>query len=125
MPIDPVQLSDLADEQATLDRLLASVPPNEWARSTPARGWTIADQVRHLAVSERAAALALAGRSDEVFGGTAGEPALRETEPAALLDAWRCARDATLAALGAARRPRPRDVGSRPHRARGRSPTPA
>jgi uncharacterized protein (TIGR03084 family) len=99
VPIDLLQLSDLADEQATLDRLLASVPAEEWARSTPAPGWTIADQVWHLAVSERAAALAVAGRSDEVFGGTAREPTRRETEPAALLDAWRRARDATLAAL--------------------------
>jgi uncharacterized protein (TIGR03084 family) len=97
--IDPLLLSDLADEQATLDRLLASVPADEWARSTPAPGWTIADQVRHLAVSERAAALAVAGRSDEVFGGTEGEPTLRETRPAALLDAWRRAREATRAAL--------------------------
>jgi uncharacterized protein (TIGR03084 family) len=50
-------------------------------------------------VSERAAALAVAGRSDEVFGGRATVPTRRETEPTALLDAWRCARDATLAAL--------------------------
>ena len=50
-------------------------------------------------MSERAAALAVAGRSDEVFGGAAREPTRRETEPAALLDAWRRARDATLAAL--------------------------
>jgi uncharacterized protein (TIGR03084 family) len=55
--------------------------------------------VGHLAASERAAALALAGRSDEVFGSRAREPTVREGEPAALLDAWRTARAATLAAF--------------------------
>ncbi len=99
MPIDPLLLTDLADEQASLDRLLTPLPAAEWVRCTPAPGWTIADQVGHLAVSERAAALALAGRSDEVFGGRAKEPTGREGEPAALLDAWRTARAATLAAF--------------------------
>jgi uncharacterized protein (TIGR03084 family) len=97
--IDPLLLTDLADEQASLDRLLAPLPAVEWVRSTPAPGWTIADQVRHLAVSERAAALAVAGRSGEVFGGRAAEVAVPEAEPVALLDAWRTARGATLAAL--------------------------
>ena len=97
MPIDPLLLTDLADEQASLDRLLASLPAAEWARCTPAPGWTIADQVGHLAVSEQAAALALAGRSNEVFGGRAKEPTVHAVEPAALLDAWRTARAATLA----------------------------
>jgi uncharacterized protein (TIGR03084 family) len=50
-------------------------------------------------VSERAAALALAGRSNEVFGGAAPQLTVPDTEPAALLDAWRAARAATLAAL--------------------------
>jgi uncharacterized protein (TIGR03084 family) len=97
--IDPLLLTDLADEQASLDRLLESLPRIEWARPTPAPGWAIADQVRHLAVSERAASLALAGRSNEVFGGAAREVSLLEDDPAALLDAWRTARTATLGAL--------------------------
>jgi uncharacterized protein (TIGR03084 family) len=50
-------------------------------------------------VSERAAALALAGRSNEVFGGRAKEPTVHAVEPAALLDAWRTSRAATLAAF--------------------------
>jgi uncharacterized protein (TIGR03084 family) len=99
--IDPLLLTDLADEQAALDQLLASLPAADWDRSTPAAGWSIADQVEHLAASERAAALALAGRSDEVFGGRAKEPARRAREPAALLDEWRTARAATRAALAA------------------------
>jgi uncharacterized protein (TIGR03084 family) len=97
--IDPLVLTDLADEQASLDRLLAPLPAVDWVRSTPAPGWSIADQVWHLAVSERAAALAVAGRSNEVFGGPAPRLTMPDTEPAALLDAWRTARAATLAAL--------------------------
>jgi uncharacterized protein (TIGR03084 family) len=97
--IDPLLLTDLADEQASLDRLLESLPHVEWARSSPAPGWTIADQVRHLAVSEQAASLALAGRSNEVFSGAASELTVLEDDPAALLDAWRTARAATLDGL--------------------------
>jgi uncharacterized protein (TIGR03084 family) len=97
--IDSLLLTDLADEQTSLDQLLAALPANDWIRDTPAGGWTIADQVAHLAVSERAAALAVAGRSDEVFGSAARGPAVLEAEPSALLEAWRGARTATLAAL--------------------------
>ena len=97
--IDPLLLTDLADEQTSLDQLLASLPASDWTRDTPARGWTIADQVTHLAVSERAAALAVAGRSNEVFGGAMRERTVVDAQPSALLDAWRRARTATLAAL--------------------------
>jgi hypothetical protein len=48
LSIDPLLLADLADEQASLDQLLAPLPPDEWDRSTPAPGWTIAAQGRHL-----------------------------------------------------------------------------
>ena len=97
--IDPLLLTDLAAEQASLDALLASLGADDWERATPAPGWSIADQVRHLAVSERAAALAMAGRSAELFGGRVRELTLIEAEPAALLDAWRHARAAALAAF--------------------------
>jgi len=59
----------------------------------------VRDQVRHLAVSERAAGLALAGRADEVFGPDATPSATPGDDPAELLGAWRNARRATLAAL--------------------------
>ena len=60
--IDPLLLADLADEQASLDRLLAPTPCRSSGFDPPRlRGWTIADQVWHLAVSERAAALAGGG----------------------------------------------------------------
>jgi uncharacterized protein (TIGR03084 family) len=101
--IDPALLADLAAEQTSLDELLATLSAAEWERPTPAAGWTIADQVRHLAVSERAAGLAVAGRSEEVFG-EARRPAMSsesssESSSAALLEAWRAARTRTLTAL--------------------------
>jgi uncharacterized protein (TIGR03084 family) len=42
-------LDDLAAESAVLDALLAPLPAGGWRRPTPATGWTIADQVSHLA----------------------------------------------------------------------------
>ncbi len=53
--MDRTLLSDLAEEQAALDALLAGLSEGDWARPTPAEGWTIADTIRHLAVSEQAA----------------------------------------------------------------------
>jgi uncharacterized protein (TIGR03084 family) len=49
----PVSMNALADdlvaESAALRELLAELDAGSWARSTPAAGWTIADQVVHLA----------------------------------------------------------------------------
>jgi uncharacterized protein (TIGR03084 family) len=42
-------LDDLAAESAALDAVLDSLAPGDWPRPTPAEGWTIADQVSHLA----------------------------------------------------------------------------
>ncbi len=42
-------LADLAAESADLDRVLARLPAERWAKATPAAGWTVADQVAHLA----------------------------------------------------------------------------
>jgi uncharacterized protein (TIGR03084 family) len=101
--IDQSLLADLVAEQASLDRLLSSLPSAAWELLTPAEGWTVADQVRHLAASERAASLALARRSAEVFGPRArpAEESSRDPNPAALLEAWRTARAHTLTALTA------------------------
>ncbi|NMI00755.1 TIGR03084 family metal-binding protein [Pseudonocardia acidicola] len=40
---------DLAAESAALRALLAGLDEDDWRRDTPAAGWTIADQVSHLA----------------------------------------------------------------------------
>ena len=50
---------DLADEQASLDALVAGLDESRWRRDTPARGWTIADQIAHLAFFDGAAAQAI------------------------------------------------------------------
>jgi uncharacterized protein (TIGR03084 family) len=42
-------LDDLAAESAVVDALLAPLSAADWQRPTPAAGWTIADQVSHLA----------------------------------------------------------------------------
>ena len=45
----PALLADLADEQADLDALVASLEERRWDAPTPATGWTVRDQVGHLA----------------------------------------------------------------------------
>jgi uncharacterized protein (TIGR03084 family) len=51
-------LTDLADESAELDSLVAPLPAMDWARPTPAPGWTIAHQIAHLAWTDHVALLA-------------------------------------------------------------------
>ncbi|MGO2648907.1 MAG: maleylpyruvate isomerase N-terminal domain-containing protein, partial [Brevibacterium aurantiacum] len=41
--------ADLAEEQQSLRRVLASITEAEWSRPTPAKNWTIQDQIAHLA----------------------------------------------------------------------------
>jgi uncharacterized protein (TIGR03084 family) len=49
-------LSDLVAEEQHLDQFLQSLSGREWKRATPAAGWTIQDQVSHLAHVEDLAA---------------------------------------------------------------------
>lgn len=51
-------LDDFAGECADLERLVAPLPPREWARPTPADGWTIAHQIGHLAWTDDIATIA-------------------------------------------------------------------
>jgi uncharacterized protein (TIGR03084 family) len=55
----PVSMADLADdltaESAVLRELLAGLDEPGWRQDTPAAGWTIADQVSHLAHFDEAA----------------------------------------------------------------------
>jgi uncharacterized protein (TIGR03084 family) len=53
-------LADLADEGDTLDELLSTRPAEDWSRLTPAPGWTVAQQVGHLAWTDDIARLAAA-----------------------------------------------------------------
>src|SRR4051794_1208000 len=92
---------DLRAEHAVLDLLLSGLEPSHWARPTPALGWTITDQVRHLVTSERAATVALSGRGDELFRGEMTVGPVDDRAPKALLDAWRVAREETATRLAA------------------------
>lgn len=51
--------ADLASEQDSLDALAADLTPAAWRTPTPSPGWSVTDQVAHLAYFDRAAARAL------------------------------------------------------------------
>ncbi|MFC4030909.1 TIGR03084 family metal-binding protein [Streptomyces polygonati] len=52
-------LDDLRAEGDALDRLVAGLAPADWARPTPAEGWTVAHQIAHLAWTDHRALLAV------------------------------------------------------------------
>jgi enediyne biosynthesis protein E11 len=97
--IDPELLADLRAEHAVLDRLLSDLHASQWSTATPAAGWNVSDQIRHLATSERAATLALEGRGAEVFRGQTKLDPIEAEDPHALLEAWRRARERTVVLL--------------------------
>jgi uncharacterized protein (TIGR03084 family) len=104
-------LTDLADESADLDALVAPLPAADWARQTPAPGWTVAHQIAHLAWTDHVALLAatdldgfLASISDAAtdpagFVDRGAEEFL--APPAELLARWRDGRTALTKALAA------------------------
>ncbi|MFH9979811.1 TIGR03084 family metal-binding protein [Streptomyces sp. NPDC017179] len=58
--VDPALVfDDLWVEGDELDRLVAGLGSGEWGRPTPARGWSVAHQVAHLAWTDRSALLAV------------------------------------------------------------------
>jgi hypothetical protein len=52
-------LADLRDEGDELDALIGALPDYDWARQTPAEGWTVAHQVAHLAWTDDRALLSV------------------------------------------------------------------
>lgn len=56
-------LEDLAEETAVVDALVASLEASDWGLPTPAQGWSIHDQVSHLAYFDEQAVLAVASPS--------------------------------------------------------------
>ncbi|MGH2634136.1 MAG: maleylpyruvate isomerase N-terminal domain-containing protein, partial [Tepidiformaceae bacterium] len=52
-------LGDLEAEQAALERVLNATPPIAWDLPTHAPGWSVRDQVSHLAFFDEAATLAI------------------------------------------------------------------
>ena len=54
----PSLLADLAAETAVVDDLLSTLTSEQWDHGTPAAGWSVRDQVSHLAFFDDAAVLA-------------------------------------------------------------------
>jgi uncharacterized protein (TIGR03084 family) len=52
-------LADLVAESSDVDSRVAGLPAADWARPTPAAGWTIAHQIAHLAWTDDAAIMAI------------------------------------------------------------------
>ena len=57
--------ADLVAETAGLDEVLGALSPAQWRLATPAPGWTIADQVSHLAYFDEATLLSI--RDPDLF----------------------------------------------------------
>jgi uncharacterized protein (TIGR03084 family) len=103
-------LADLAAESAQLDALVAPLPAADWARATPAPGWSIGHQIAHLAWTDHVALLA--ATDAEAFYATvisAPDPTRMVdagaeeflAPPPELLHRWRTGRSALADALGA------------------------
>lgn len=96
-------IEDLDAEQAALRAVLAALPPSDWDKPTHAVGWSVRDQVSHLAYFDEAATRAM--RDPEAFmaevqgilasGGEGLEAGYlargREMSPGDLLEWWRTA----------------------------------
>jgi uncharacterized protein (TIGR03084 family) len=104
-------LVDLASEQAALDALTAPLAEERWVVETPFAGWTVQDEISHLAFFDGAAVLAMTDPEafreqaasfppdESVFEVTLEKG--RGMAPAELLDWWRRERGSLLAILGA------------------------
>ncbi|MFG2621606.1 TIGR03084 family metal-binding protein [Streptomyces sp. NPDC048507] len=105
--------ADLREEGGELDALVAALPGPDWARPTPADGWSIAHQIAHLHWTDRAALLALtdadgfARQAEEALKAPGtfvddGAAQGARLDPAALLARWREGRRTLGAALAEA-----------------------
>lgn len=105
-------LADLAAEGDAVDALVAALPDDRWTEPTPASGWTIADQIAHLAWTDDIA-LAAATEPDRFQGVVAQAAADPDgfvdraahsgaaRPPAELLTSWRTGRRQLVEALAA------------------------
>lgn len=108
-------LNHLRADALEFREMVTSVPVEDWDRPTPAEGWTVLDQVAHLAFVFDLAAVAATDAHgfgeavemasvrgfDAVVG--AGTKEISDTGAFGTLDAWDSALDASLAALAAVR----------------------
>ncbi|HEV2377064.1 MAG TPA: TIGR03084 family metal-binding protein [Streptosporangiaceae bacterium] len=105
-------LTDLPAESDNIDNLVAGLDDAQWGLPTPAPGWTIADQVAHLAFVFRLAGTAasapeafqamLAGAKGDFNGAVnAALASYPRDDPSALLGRWQAERSAAIRALTA------------------------
>jgi uncharacterized protein (TIGR03084 family) len=60
-------VDDLVAEQETLDDLMSSIDEAAWSTPSTAEGWTVADEIAHLAFSDEVAVSSLNGADSEEF----------------------------------------------------------
>jgi uncharacterized protein (TIGR03084 family) len=92
-------LADLGAESEALDAVVSELGEAEWRRPTPSPGWTIADQIAHLAWTDDIAAIAatdgdafraaLAGLGDRTASVDSITAAAAARPPGELLAWWR------------------------------------
>lgn len=58
MPVADL-VADLHAEHEALDAVVAPLPPDRWGAATPSPGWSVADQIAHLAFFDDTAATAI------------------------------------------------------------------
>jgi uncharacterized protein (TIGR03084 family) len=107
-------LTALAEQHAELDRLLAPLTADDWARPTRCEGWDVADVVTHLAQTDDLAVSSVEGKLDERLtvlahgvdgsgtvddGAEAGVLAARGESNGAIFEQWRAAASALRGAL--------------------------
>ena len=98
---------DLEAEHEALDALVSGFEPARWDTPTPAEGWTVRDQIAHLAYSDVSARLAVVDAEawEREFKIDRGEREQRQRDvgwsrtPAELLAWWRECRRAMIAAF--------------------------
>ncbi len=72
--------SDLKAEHEELDALVATLGEDQWQMATPFFGWTVKDEIEHLAYFDDRARLSAADAEGPVFCGTARRwPGTRRT----------------------------------------------
>ncbi len=108
-------LAAVGAQHAELDRLLADLGPDDWARPSPCAGWDVADVVLHLHQTDELALASLRGRLDaSIEAVTGADPeavdrsaaesvaAARGPTGAAVLGRWRTSAADLRAELAAA-----------------------
>ena len=103
-------LDDFAAEQATLDALVDGRPESDWQLPSAAEGWSIADSIAHLALSDEMGIESVEGRGEQYFKAVMADPAAalgRQNEAAdsrtgpEILTWWREARSKLIDGLRA------------------------